>query len=255
MSLTSKLALTIVVAAVAITVGLSIKSDDTPTVSNTSSSAKKTSAPTQQFNRKLYSTTDPTSFWVIVNKQHPLQPSTYAPSDLRLPNVSQRLPGATEMQLRDEPADALEVMFAAAEKDGVKLQITTAYRGYAYQKTLYDGYVAKQGQAAADKQSARPGYSEHQTGLAVDIRPQSGECYLEACFGTTPEGIWLAKNAHDYSYIIRYPEGKESVTGYEYEPWHIRYVGKDLSQEMYDKNILTLEEFFTVSGGQQYTGN
>lgn len=156
------------------------------------------------------------------------------------------------MQMRSAAATALEKMFAGAANAGYKLQISTAYRGYAYQKQLYDGYVTSAGQAAADQESARPGYSEHQTGLAVDIRSASNTCSLEACFGTTPEGEWLAANAYRYGFLLRYPQDKESVTGYEYEPWHFRYIGTDLSNELYNDHVQTLEEFFHVSGGTTY---
>jgi D-alanyl-D-alanine carboxypeptidase len=208
--------------------------------------------PVDTFSKTQFSTTDPNSLWIIVNKQHPLQPITYAPSDLRYPNVTLRVPGQTEMQMRDPAATALEKMFVGAEAAGYKLQVSTAYRGYSYQKTLYDGYVASAGQTAADQESARPGYSEHQTGLAVDIRAQSDKCSLEACFGTMPEGDWLATNAYKYGFLLRYPADKVKVTGYEYEPWHFRYIGTDLSQELHKQNIQTLEEFFGVTGGETY---
>lgn len=213
---------------------------------------KKPTAASSSFDKTAHSLTDPTSIWIIVNKQHPLQPQTYAPNDLRYPNVSLRVPGQPEMQMRDEAATAIEKLFAGAAADGLKLQITTAYRGYSYQKTLYDGYVQTQGQSVADTQSARPGYSEHQTGLAADVRPQSGNCYLQQCFGDTPEGKWVAANAYKYGFIVRYQQGQESVTGYEYEPWHIRYIGVPLATEMHKDNIQTLEQFFGVSGGPNY---
>lgn len=232
--------------------GLGVGSPKASVQTKDPSSKTVTPKPTDSFSKTQFSTTDPTSLWVIVNKQHPLQPATYAPSDLRYPNVTLRVPGQTEMQMRNAAATALEKMFAGAESAGYKLQVSTAYRGYSYQKTLYDGYVANAGQAAADQESARPGYSEHQTGLAVDIRSQSDKCSLEACFGTMPEGKWLAANAYKYGFLLRYPADKVSVTGYEYEPWHFRYIGVDLSQELHKQNIQTLEEFFGVTGGTTY---
>jgi D-alanyl-D-alanine carboxypeptidase len=216
----------------------------------TQTAAKPTA--TDSFNKQQYSTTDPTSLWVVVNKQHPLNPVTYAPSDLRFPNVALRVTGATEMQMRDPAASALEQLFSGAKTAGYSLMVSTAYRGYDYQKTLYDGYVATHGQATADQESARPGYSEHQTGLAVDIRAASDQCSLEACFGTMPEGQWLSANAYRYGFILRYPADKTTVTGYEYEPWHFRYIGTDLAKEMHDQHVETLEEFFHVSGGTTY---
>jgi zinc D-Ala-D-Ala carboxypeptidase len=204
------------------------------------------------FNKKAYSVTDPASPWVIVNKQNPIKPLTYSPADLRKPQVTLRVPGATEMQMRAEAATALEDMFAAANTDGMSMQVSTAYRGLAYQKVLYDTYIAEQGQEIADSVSARPGYSEHQTGWAVDIRSVPDTCGLEICFSATPEGKWLAANAYKHGFLLRYPSGKEEITGYNYEPWHFRYIGKSLSQELYDRKILTLEEFFDVPGGSAY---
>jgi D-alanyl-D-alanine carboxypeptidase len=204
------------------------------------------------FDKTQHALTDPASIWVIVDKSHPVQPSSYAPPDLVLPNVSQRLPGATEMKLRTMAATALEHMFAAAQKANVPLIISTAYRGYSYQKSLYDSYVRSDGQTAADTYSARPGYSEHQTGLAVDIRAKSGQCSLDQCFGTIAEGKWLAANAYKYGFLLRYPKDKEAITGYKYEPWHFRYIGTDLSEELRQQGIETLEEFFGVSGGTRY---
>jgi len=213
---------------------------------------KAQDTPQDSFDKTAHSVTDPGSIWAIVNKQHPMNPVSYVPGNLQLPNVSQRLPGAAEMKMAAPAATALEQLFGAANQAGYKLQISTAYRGYAFQKTLYDGYVANLGQAAADKQSARPGYSEHQTGLAVDIRRSDDRCSLEACFGDLPEGKWLAEHAYEYGFLLRYPSDKEAVTGYMYEPWHFRYVGTDLSTHLHEKHITTLEEFFGVSGGTTY---
>ena len=214
--------------------------------------AANSSSTDDGFNKKQYSLTDSNSLWVIVNKQHPLSPISYAPGDLHYPNVTLRVPGAAEMQMRAPAATALEQMFAGANAVGYKLMVSTAYRSYTYQQMLYSGYVSAQGQAAADQESARPGYSEHQTGLAVDIRNSADTCSLEACFGTTPEGKWLAANCYKYGFILRYPADKEAVTGYEYEPWHFRYVGTALAGEMHKRHVETLEEFFGVSGGTAY---
>jgi D-alanyl-D-alanine carboxypeptidase len=204
------------------------------------------------FDKSRYSLTDPTSIWVIVNKQHPLNPVTYVPSDLVYPNVPLASAGADNMHLRRESANAMEQMFVAAKKAGISLMLTSGYRSYSYQKTVYNGYVQTLGQAAADKQSARPGYSEHQTGWAADVEPTTRHCELDACFGDTPEGKWVAANSYKYGFIIRYQSNAESITGYEYEPWHVRYVGTGLSNEMHSNGIQTLEQFFNVSGGTTY---
>ncbi|HEY4161057.1 MAG TPA: M15 family metallopeptidase [Candidatus Saccharimonadales bacterium] len=208
--------------------------------------------PSSSFNKKQYSLTDPTSIWVIANKQHPLNPVTYTPPDLTVPNVPLAQPGADNMQMRTVTATAIEKLFTAAKQAGVNLEVVSAYRSYTYQQTVYNRYVTGSGQAAADQESARPGYSEHQTGLAVDIGAVSGNCELSQCFGTTPEGEWLAANAYKYGFLLRYPADKVAVTGYEYEPWHFRYIGTDLSGELQKDHAQTLEEFFGVSGGTTY---
>lgn len=218
-----------------------------------SSLTKVTSTPTaSNFNKHLFSTTDPTSLWVIVNKQHPLLPKTFIPADLVVPNVPLRVPGNESMQLRKPTATALETMFAAAKADNLNLMVSSGYRSYTYQVGLYGGYVSSMGQAAADTQSARPGYSEHQTGLALDIEPVSKKCELSQCFADTPEGQWLVANAYKYGFILRYTPTDVATTGYESEPWHYRYVGVDLATEMHKDKIATLEQFFGVSGGPNY---
>ena len=204
------------------------------------------------FDKTQFSKTDPSSIWVVVNKQHALTPGDYVPADLTIPDVPQRVPGNESMQLRAAAAGALEQMFAGAKSAGLGLMLSSGYRSYTYQVGLYNGYVRTEGQAAADKSSARPGHSEHQTGLAADIEPTSRTCELNACFANTPEGIWLAANAYKYGFILRYLPDKVPVTGYESEPWHFRYVGTQLAGEMRIEGITTLEEFFGITGGQSY---
>lgn len=204
------------------------------------------------FNKKQYSLNDPTSIWVIVNKPRPLNPVSYAPPDLIVPNVPLRVPGNETMQVRKAVAEALEQLFTAAKADGLQLMLASGYRSYTYQVNLYNGYVQSQGQASADQASARPGHSEHQTGLAADIEPANKKCELEACFGQLPEGAWLASNAYKYGFIIRYPADKVPITGYEYEPWHVRYIGTPLAIELHKSDVKTLEEYFDVRGGTSY---
>lgn len=190
--------------------------------------------------------TDPTDIRVLVNKQFKL-PDDYAPDDLVYPDVRFIFKEKVEKrQMRKVAAKNLEKMFAAAEKEGIYLAGASGYRSRATQVILYKNYVDKDGQEVADRYSARPGHSEHQTGLTMDVSTSSGECAVQDCFADTPEGKWLAKQAHEYGFIIRYPKGKENITGYQYEPWHIRYVGTELAKELYEKNI-TLEEYFGVA--------
>ncbi len=205
-----------------------------------------------KFDKKAYSLTDPSSPWIVVNKKRPLDPADYEPKDLTVPKVLLRVPGNDSMRLRQEAAKALEDMFLAAEQKGLKIMLASGYRSYAYQTNLYNGYVQSQGQAKADGLSARPGYSEHQTGWGVDIEGADRSCELEACFADKPEGKWLEQNAYKYGWLLRYTPDKVSITGYQSEPWHFRYVGKLLAQELERQNIKTLEEFFGVPGGQAY---
>jgi D-alanyl-D-alanine carboxypeptidase len=204
------------------------------------------------FDKSQYSLTDPASIWIVVNKQHQLNPKNYVPADLVTPSIPLDNPGGPDMQVRRETATALEQMFAAAKTEGINLMLASGYRSYVYQIAVYNGFVKTQGQATADKSSARPGYSEHQTGFAADIEGTNRKCRIDQCFANTPEGQWLVANAYKYGFIIRYQLGAESITGYEYEPWHVRYIGKTLANELHSKNIETLEQFFNVSGGTSY---
>lgn len=210
--------------------------------------------PAPTFDKAQYSLTDPASIWVVANKHRPLSPPSYAPSDLVVPNIplSYNIT-AMEKQLRKEPAAELEKMVAAASKENIKLNLQSGYRSYSFQVSLYNRYVQQQGKAVADTQSARPGYSEHQTGFAADLGSIGNtSCDVEACFADTPEGKWLASNAYRYGFIIRYPKGMDSTTGYIYEPWHIRYIGTSLAAELHGRGIATLEEFFGLEKAPSY---
>ncbi|MBQ9939352.1 MAG: M15 family metallopeptidase [Oscillospiraceae bacterium] len=158
---------------------------------------------------------------VIVNKTYTL-PKDYAPG----------FTGGTYK--------AFQVMQADAKKQGIKLEIISGFRSYQTQQNTYNGWVKQYGKEYADTISARPGHSEHQSGLAMDVNS------LKFAFADTKEGIWLAENCWKYGFIIRYPEGKEDITGYKYEPWHIRYLGKELAKKVYDSG-LCLEEYFGIT--------
>jgi D-alanyl-D-alanine carboxypeptidase len=223
------------------------------TNSSDSTNTAKGNAQNQGFNKKQFSLTDPKSIWVIADKHRPLQPKTYAPDDLVVPDIPLRLTTKDdEMKLRKEAADALKELYNGAAQDGLKLMVSSGYRSYAYQVNLYNYYVKQQGKAVADSQSARPGFSEHQTGLAVDVEPASRTCEVEACFAKTPEGKWVAANAYKYGFVVRYQDGKQETTGYIYEPWHIRYVGKSLAAELQKQGNPTLEDFFGLEAAPDY---
>ncbi|WP_223805939.1 M15 family metallopeptidase [Ornithinibacillus gellani] len=158
---------------------------------------------------------------VIASKKYPL-PANYAPGE------------------SGEARSAFNAMAKAAKTDGIELTAFSTYRSFDYQKNLYNDYVARDGQEAADRYSARPGYSEHQTGLAFDIGDRNNQ---GAFFQENRATNWLAKEAYKYGFILRYPNGKEGITGYMYEPWHYRYVGKNLAEKIYHQQS-TLEEYF-----------
>ena len=183
------------------------------------------------------------SIYYIVNKQRPL-PTSYVPPNLVRPNIN-LVPddNPEEQQLRSEAASAAENMFADAKKADLNLVMASGYRSAHLQEIVFNGYAARDGETAANKYSARPGTSEHQTGLALDITTASRKCYLEICFESTPEGKWLKDNAYKYGFSLRYQKGKEDITGYQFEPWHFRYVGVDLAKRLQDSKQ-TMEEFF-----------
>ena len=133
----------------------------------------------------------------------------------------------------------------AAREDGINLFVKSGYRSYIDQKIIYNGYVARDGKEGADRYSARPGHSEHQTGLAFDINSTYDS------FADTPEAKWLAENSYKYGFIIRYPKDKEHITGYKYEPWHVRYLGVDKAKEVFDSG-LCLEEFLGITSVYSY---
>jgi len=185
----------------------------------------------------------PDAIDVLVNKTYNL-PSTYVPQDLvSLDDVPTVLANPEVNQLRKVAYEALKELFEAAREEGYFLYARSGYRSYSTQSSLYESYVKNHGQSAADKYSAKPGQSEHQTGLAMDITCEAVNYQLDSIFGDTEEGKWVSENAHKYGFIVRYPKGKEDITGYNYEPWHIRYLGKELATEVYESG-LTLEEFF-----------
>lgn len=202
------------------------RTDETTATKTTSSSTKK---------KTTTSTTKSTTKKTITQK---LKNATYI-NGILVVNKTYALPEDYAPGVNPEAKSAFDKMAADAAKEGLDLHIRSGYRSYSYQKNLYNNYVAQDGKAAADRYSARPGHSEHQTGLAFDVNS------LSQSFENTPEGKWMAKNCWKYGFIIRYPKGKESITGYMYEPWHIRYLGKENARAVYDSG-LTLEEYLGI---------
>ena len=171
----------------------------------------------------------------IVNKSNKL-PSTYIPNDLEPINESYSL---KDKYLRHEARIAFEEMAKHAKKEGYNVIAVSTYRSYDYQKKLYNHYVEKKGFYYADMASARAGHSEHQTGLAVDVADIS---YDYDNFEKTKEFKWMINNSYKYGFILRYPQAQFHITGFKYEPWHYRYVGKNAATYIHKKNI-TLEEY------------
>jgi D-alanyl-D-alanine carboxypeptidase len=177
---------------------------------------------------------------VIVNKTHPISPSDFTPEIALVRGY----------QVASVVAAPLERMLEAAEDAGLNVKIASAFRSFEYQESVHAQLVAQQGDAAADAVSARAGYSEHQTGLAVDIvTPSDTACAFEQCFAGSPAGRWLAGHAWEFGFIVRYTAANEATTGYAPEPWHLRFVGRDLAEELHRTGVESLEEFFAVSGG------
>lgn len=187
--------------------------------------------------------TTPDSIFCLVNKEYSL-PSDYEPNDLVVPDVSFNIDYESEKRyMREEAALALESLCQDALSEGLEIFAISGYRSYERQQEIYENNLKTRGTTHTNQYSAKPGYSEHQTGLVMDVSCESEGFDLQESFGETPEGIWLAQNCAKYGFVIRYPEGKENITGYAYEPWHIRYLGVELATYLTENN-LTLDEYY-----------
>ena len=200
--------------------------EPTPTAANASS-------PTPSYTENLPCN----DILVPINKTHSLSRDC-------VPNDLVTLPASIaqgSQQLRAEAFGAIQELFAAAAADGYQLYVVSSYRSFDYQKNLYEHYVRTIGQAEADRTSARPGHSEHQLGTTADVSSASAGYQLEPFIGT-PEAAWVEANAWRFGFIVSYPDGTEEITGYTYEPWHIRYIGQELAREVQESGK-TLHEF------------
>lgn len=169
---------------------------------------------------------------IVVNKTYSL-PSNFAPNNLVTINGYIKVVDYVKNSFNELKSDASSI--------GLNIYASSGYRSYSDQKYIYNNYVKMDGQEKADTYSARAGYSEHQTGLAIDVNT------IDMTFDNTEESIWLKENCYRYGFIIRYPKNKDSITGYMYEPWHIRYVGKELAKKLYDDGQwITLEEYYGI---------
>lgn len=189
---------------------------------------------------RLYPLNKADSLWVVVNKKRRLNPVAYAP--VLSPTTNLAKPAAT----------AYWAMRAELIRQGLgTLCLNSGYRSYAYQTSIHAARVASMGKTAAEQLAARPGHSEHQTGLAADVSITSLDCRIGG-FGSTKTYKWIASNGYKYGFIVRYPLNKTDVTGYVWEPWHLRFVGKELAAEMRKQKIKTLEEFFKLPVAPTY---
>ncbi|WP_274602869.1 M15 family metallopeptidase [Sinomonas cyclohexanicum] len=195
---------------------------------------------------------NPASALVVVNKRRPLAPIDFVP-ELTRPNVPLATSGESTL-LNPTTARAAEKMFAAAAAAGAPMTLVSGYRSYATQVATYSGWVAREGQAMADVASARPGYSEHQTGWAFDIGDASGACSLQPCFKDTGAAQWAAAHAWEFGFIVRYPWWFHETTGYYYEPWHLRYIGVEAAAAMHAQGTNTLEDFLGLPPAPTYAG-
>ena len=217
-----------------------------PSVTNFTTSSAKASDP--------LSITEASSLWVVVNKLAPLNPTTYKPENLTTPRFGADLnANPYGRELRKEAAYAAIELAKAMKRVGKgSLVIQSGYRSFSEQTTVHERQVARYGLLAGEALAARPGYSEHQTGLAMDVSARNQGCQIRVCFGETKAGKWLASNAYRYGFIIRYPRYATPVTGYQYEPWHLRFVGKDLATQLHTQDIQTLEQFFKLPSAPNY---
>lgn len=175
-------------------------------------------------------------YLILVNKYNGLE-SSFVPNDLANISIQYAYSGH---KIREEVNAQYTTMAKDAKNEGLVLIVNSSYRSYESQEVTYNSFKRSKGEIEADLKAARPGYSEHQTGLALDITTRLSE---DEEFVNTEEFTWLKENAHKYGFILRYPEGKENITGYSYEPWHYRYVGIDVATKIYNENI-TFDEYY-----------
>ena len=178
----------------------------------------------------------------LVNKKRYL-PYSYVPKDLSYINVENVCPNDDAKKLRSEAAASLKELFDKALSNGLRLYACSGYRSYERQKQINEYFLKLDGQTEDDRYSSKPGTSEHQTGLCMDITCEDVGFKLRRCFEDTAEGRFILKHAYEYGFAVRYPKGKESITGYIYEPWHIRYLGKETALKLYQSG-LTYDEYY-----------
>ncbi|MGM1017045.1 MAG: M15 family metallopeptidase [Actinomycetota bacterium] len=202
-------------------------------------------------NAPCISLDDPARSWVVINKARPIEPVRYEPTDLRSPSL-QTTSGYD--RLHADAADALDRMAQDAAAAGAgEIGMNNGYRSYAMQSSTYASHVDARGRARADRVSARPGHSEHQSGYALDVVACDGSCGAIEEFGGTGQSEWVAEHAWKYGFIVRYESGETGTTGYAPEPWHLRYLGAELAAGYHEGGFHTLEEFFELPAAPDYS--
>lgn len=191
--------------------------------------------------------------YVVVNKLRTLNPIDFAPANLVVMPSSESLDNSRQLVLAPSAANALVLMAEQMQNDGYgQLFVNSAYRAYDYQADLFESKIRQYGLAGALVRSAKAGHSEHQTGLAVDVSVPAQGCAIMTCFGKTEAGKWVAENSWRFGFIVRYEEETTAITGYSYEPWHLRFIGQELAAEYSKKGIQTLEEFWSLPAAEFY---
>ncbi len=202
--------------------------------------------PRQQLN-------NPASVFVIVNKHRPITPTNFVPEDLVEITSSKSLDNPRGHSLSLPAATALEQMAKEMQKQGQgQMTLNSGFRSFKTQQQLFESVVKSQGEAQALLKAAKPSFSEHQTGLAADVSFPAQGCAVMTCFGGTKAGKWLTDNSWKFGFIVRYQQGAEAITGYSYEPWHLRYVGLEVARLYSSSGMKTLEEFWGLSPAPDY---
>ena len=223
-------------------------SDDSTYVSSTSGTADSSVIPSEKTDeQKIRQTESRNSSADSSEAEHKIEEKdgkTYVDGIL-IANKTYSLPSDYNPGTLPQAQEAFDEMAAAAANDGITLFVNSGFRSYQEQEYLYNSYAYERGTDEADKVSSRPGHSEHQTGLTFDVNT------TELSFEGTPEAIWLEQHCCEYGFIIRYPKGKEDETGYIYEPWHIRYLGKEIAEKV-TKSGLSLEKYLGITSDYKY---
>ncbi len=192
------------------------------------------------FNPALYSIDQAASPWVVVNKVRPLAPLTYKPKLDKTVNLA--VPAAAAFR---------KLKTALAASGNGTLCLNSGYRSYTTQQYTYNNALSRYGKKVAEALAAHPGHSEHQTGLAADVSTTALGCKITN-FGSSKASTWIAKNAYQFGFIVRYPNNMQKITGYQYEPWHLRFVGVELATQMMTSKITTLEQFWQLPAAPNY---